>query len=192
MKNIQLEHRHHDPSLKKYPISFLAHNINSPMNIGSLFRVADMMGVEKIYFSGSSLIPPNSKIRKTSRSTEKYVSFSYILDPFAVIELLKADGYKIISLEITSASTDIKELPIKKSEKVCLILGSENVGISQDLLDISDETVHIPMLGFSSSMNVAIACSLATFEITKKLTHKEGFEMHQSNMKKVDALTFDR
>ena len=39
----------------------------------------------------------------------------------------------------------------------------------KSFLDISDKTVHIPMMGYGSSMNVAIACSIAAFEITRKL-----------------------
>jgi len=95
--------------------------------------------------------------------------FSTIKTLFFLIQDLKYKGYKIISLEVTSASTDIRKLPICSDEKICLILGSENAGISQELLDVSDKTVHIPMLGHCSSMNVATACSIATFEITKKL-----------------------
>ena len=103
-----------------------------------------------------------------SRSTEKYVSFSYEEDPVPLIQRLKNEGYTIISLEITSSSTDIRELPVAMGEKICLILGSENVGVSQELLDISDTSVHIPMLGHCSSMNVVMACSIASFEIINK------------------------
>ncbi|NGX43667.1 MAG: tRNA (guanosine(18)-2'-O)-methyltransferase [Chlamydiae bacterium] len=173
MKSVQLDHHHHSPSSKKYPLSFLAHNIDVPMNIGSLFRLADALSVEKIYLSGSSPVPPNSKIRKTSRATEKYVPFSYEKDPFSLIQKLKSKGYTIISLEITSASIDIRELSVANHEKICLILGSENAGVSQELLDVSDKIVYIPMLGHCSSMNVAIACSITTYEITRRLLWKK-------------------
>jgi len=171
MKNTQLDHRQHPPSTTKYSLCFLAHNIEDPMNIGSLFRIADALGVEKIFLSGSSLTPPNSKIKKTSRSTEKYVSFSREENIFALVKRLKSEGYKIISLELTSASIDIKDLSISAGEKICLILGSESSGVCQELLDVSDKTIHIPMLGKNSSMNIATACAIATYEITNKLRH---------------------
>ena len=148
---------------------YLVHDFDVPMNIGSLFRIADALGVEKIYLSGSSLIPPNSKIKKTSRSTEKYVPYHYEKDPLNIVGKLKSEGYIIISLEITSSSIDIGDIPISGSEKICLIPGSENYGVPQALLNRSDLTVHIPMLGQNSSMNVAAACSIATYEITRRL-----------------------
>jgi len=167
-KNIQLKHSHHQAKIKKYPICFLAHDFDIPMNIGSLFRIADALGIEKIYLSGDSLVPPNAKIRKTSRSAEKYVPFSYEKKPFGLIKNLKSEGYTIISLEITSTSIDISELSINGTEKFCLILGSEKLGVCQELLNLSDFTIHIPMMGNNSSMNVATACAIAAYEITRR------------------------
>ncbi len=170
MKNVQLDHSAHKATSRKYPICYLAHDINVPMNIGSFFRIADALGIEKIFLTGNSITPPNSKIKKTSRATEKYVAYEYEKDPILVINNLKKSGYKIISLEITSASFDIREFPISNDEKICLILGSESTGVCQELLDASDASIHIPMLGNNSSMNVANACSIATYELTRRYT----------------------
>ena len=143
-----------------------------PMNVGSIFRVADALGVEKIYLTGNSITPPNSKITKTSRSTEKYVSHAYEKDPLKVIQALKKLGYKILSLELTTASTAIEKFDVLPDDKICLILGSEANGVSQPLLDESVAAVHIPMLGKNSSMNVATACAIAVYELTKKLRNR--------------------
>lgn len=140
------------------------------MNVGSLFRIADALGVERIILTGRSPAPPNSKLRKTSRATEKYVPYSHAADPVPILQELKASGYRIISLELTSASIDIRKLDVGASDRICLVLGSENSGISQALLDLSEQTVHIPMLGQHSSMNVATACAIATFEISRLLS----------------------
>lgn len=176
MKNIQLSHDAHKSTELKYPICFLANDIDVPMNIGSFFRIADALGVEKIFLSGNSIVPPNSSIKKTSRSTEKYVPYEYVASAVSVIEKLKASGYTIVSLEITTTSRDLTELELSKTDKVCLILGSENYGISEELLSLSDVTVHIPMLGANSSMNVASACAIATYEITRRFRNESSQE----------------
>ena len=153
---------------EKHPLCFLAHDVELGLNIGHLFRIADALGVERIYLSGRSAVPPDSKIRTTSRSAEKYVPFVYEANPLEIVDRLKREAYEIISLEITSSSIDIIELAIAKSQRVCLILGAENAGVSQELLDASDQTVHIPMRGQNSSMNVATACAIATYEIVRR------------------------
>ena len=165
MKNRQLEHTHHKSTAKKYPLCLLAHDIESPFNIGSLFRITDAFGLEKVFLTGSSAVPPNRKIRKTSRATEKYVDYAYDKNPLTVLKALKTRGYTIICLEITDNSINISKLQIRTDMKICLVLGAENKGVPQALLDVADETVHIPMLGVNSSMNVAMACAVGVYEI---------------------------
>lgn len=145
---------------------YLAHDLDAPMNVGSIFRVADALGVEKIYLTGRSAVPPDSKLRKASRATEKHVPFGHAADPLPILQELKAGGYRIISLERTSASIDVRELQTCASDRICLVLGSENAGVSRFLLDLSEQAVHIPMLGQNSSMNVAVACAIATFALS--------------------------
>jgi tRNA G18 (ribose-2'-O)-methylase SpoU len=167
MQNQQLDHSRHPAPNRKFPLCFIAHNITDPMNVGSLFRIADALGVEKIWLSGMSPQPPNGKIKRTSRSCEKYVAWAYRAQPFELIAQLKAEGYLIVSLEISSASIDIRDLSLQGHQKIALVLGSENEGVSQVLLDVSDVTAHIPMLGQNSSMNVANACAIASFELLR-------------------------
>lgn len=169
MKTTQLDHKQHIPGTKKYPLCLLAHNIDTPINIGSFFRIADALGIEKIYLTGSSTPPPHAKINKTSRGTEKYVAYTYEKNPLDIVLALKKAAYKIISLEITSTSISLEDFSINSGEKICLILGAENHGVSQELLDASDVSLHIPMLGNNSSMNVANACAIACYALTKKL-----------------------
>ena len=167
MENQQLDHTQHQRLKKKHSVCILLNDFESPANVGSIFRLADAFGIEKIYLTGTSPVPPNRKMMRTSRATEKFVSYEYQKNGSLVISELKAQNYKIISLEITSSSTDIRQLYLSKQEKVCLILGGENEGVSQELLVLSDKTVHIPMLGENSSINVASACAIAMFTVVK-------------------------
>ncbi len=167
MKNVQLNHGEHQTKSVKYPICLLLNDFESPANVGSIFRLADAFGVEKIYLAGTTPVPPNRKMMRTSRATEKFVSYKHDKSGVDVVNTLKSKGYKIISLEITSSSADIRKLSLSNNDKACLILGSENEGINPQLLALSDETVHIPMLGENSSINVASACAIALFECIK-------------------------
>jgi len=169
MANIQLDHAQHRPARKPFPLRYLAHDLDLPMNVGSLFRIADALGVEHIHLTGRSALPPNSKLRKTSRSAERHVPFSHAVGPVPLLRALSARGYRIIALELTAASIDIRELAVDAADRICLVLGSENRGVSQALLDMAEQAVHIPMRGAHSSMNVAMACAIATFQLTGAL-----------------------
>lgn len=169
MHNTQLDHRAHQPTPAKRALCLLAHGVQRPANVGSLFRIADAFGVEKLFLTGRSSTPAHPKARKAARTTEQRVPFAQADDPLPVVAALKQAGYRIVSLEISSTSIDLDQLPVAPGERICLILGNESAGVCQPLLDASDATVHIPMRGENSSMNVASACAIAVYVITGKL-----------------------
>ena len=165
----QLTHESTDFIKKQFPVSLVLHNFEIKLNIGSIFRLADAFGCEHIYLTGDTPRPPDRKITKTSRSAEKFVAYSYTEDPQDIIYKLKEQGYRVISLELTDKSISLADLQLESNEKICLMLGSEKVGVNQKLLDESDLTVHIPMYGHLSSLNVATAAGIALYAITSAL-----------------------
>ncbi|MBA2077722.1 TrmH family RNA methyltransferase [Rhodanobacter sp. PCA2] len=169
MQNTQLDHRAHQSTPAKHALCLLAHNVQRPANIGSLFRLADALGMEKIHLTGRSCTPAHPKARKAARTTEQRVPFEQADDPLPLVAALKRAGYRIVSLEISSGSIDLDRLPVAPGDRICLVLGNESAGVCQALLDASDATVHIPMHGANSSMNVASACAIAAYVITGKL-----------------------
>ncbi len=169
--NVQLTHEEHQQSGFRFPLSIIANDINDPLNVGGLFRLSDALGIEMLYLCGGTPTPPNAKIKKTSRSTEKNVAYVYQSDAAALVTELKASGILIVALEITSSSiaitSDAFEKALDHGVPVCLIPGSENTGVSESLLSLADLSVHIPMYGNNSSMNIVSATSIACFEITR-------------------------
>ena len=81
---------HYDSIFKKriFPITLVCDNINKAPNIGSLFRIADAFGVEKILFCGTD-IPIGRRMTKTSRATEKVVPYEIHDNALSIIENLK-------------------------------------------------------------------------------------------------------
>lgn len=167
--NIQLDHLQFRQRFQpqQHRFCLLAHDIVEALNIGSLFRLADALGMEKIWLTGASALPPDAKIRRTSRATEQYVAHEYRADVLALVAELQAAGYVIICLELTSQSVDVRRLALAVDAPICLIPGSENSGVCQALLDVSEHVVHLPMQGNNSSMNVAMACGIAAFELLR-------------------------
>jgi tRNA G18 (ribose-2'-O)-methylase SpoU len=143
-------------------------NVNNAPNIGSLFRIADAFGIEELIFCGSD-IPLGKRMTKTSRSTEKYVNHSIEADIETQIKTLKANNYYLIALEISENSQPLTDFTLNTKQPIALILGDENFGVSESILQQVDAIVHINMFGNNSSMNVVQATSIALYEITKQL-----------------------
>lgn len=151
-------------SISRKYISILAPNLDFNDNVGSLFRLADSMGVKHLYF-GNTVDLNNRKIKKTARSTQTKVLSTSNVNPEDIINHFLENNCRVVGIEITDDSTNMKALKIKDNEEVLLIIGNENNGINSDLLKLIPEKYHIEMYGENSSMNVISATSMALFQI---------------------------
>ncbi|WP_426430589.1 TrmH family RNA methyltransferase [Winogradskyella sp. HB-48] len=160
---------HHTSNFKKQKqlITLVCDNITNAPNIGSLFRIADAFNIEMLIFCGNN-IPIGRRMTKTSRATEKYVNHSIEENIDNVILQLKKT-HQIIALEITENSTELCTYKLINNQPIALILGDENLGVSETVLKQCEATVHINMYGNNSSMNVVQAASIALYEFTKQL-----------------------
>jgi len=163
---------HHNTFFKKkcFPIILICENVTHASNIGSLFRIADAFGIEKIIFCGND-IRFSKKSKKTSRATEKTVVSQIRKSLIEVTSEIKKKNYQLIALEITTKSKPIQTYQFNTKAPIALIIGNENFGISKTILNICDETLHISMFGQNSSMNVVQAANIALYEITKQSLH---------------------
>jgi tRNA G18 (ribose-2'-O)-methylase SpoU len=165
---MQLTHYTSNFKKQKHPITLVCDNINNAPNIGGLFRIADAFGVEKIIFCGEN-VSLGKRMTKTSRSTENFVSHKIDAQIDAVIKNLKKNNLYLIALEVTETSTELSRFKLNTTQPVVIILGDENFGVSESILQQMDAVVHINMYGNNSSMNVVQATSIILYELTKQL-----------------------
>lgn len=153
-------------------IRVVCDNVTSPANIGMIFRVCEAMGVEMLYICGDSIVP-NTKTQRASRSTAKLVPNCYLDSTEMCIRQLQRDGFRIIMIELTDCSEDLRNFTFAEDVKYAFVVGSENWGISHDVLQLADSTVMIPPFGQNSSMNVATALSICLFECIRQVVPLE-------------------
>ena len=165
---MQLNHYNTNFKNQIFPITLICDNVTSAPNIGSLFRISDAFGIEKLILCGDD-ISLGRKMAKTSRATEKVVNYEVNRDASEVILDLKNKNYQIISLEITNSSQAVHNVQFSTNKPIALIIGDENFGVSEHILNLSDAIIHIEMFGQNSSMNVVQATNIALYEITKQL-----------------------
>ena len=166
---MQLTHENTQFEKRCFPITLVCDHIYFQQNLGSLFRIGEAFGIEKIIFIGKDIPLTPRKINKTSRSTHLQIPHSIVEETTEAITLLQKEEYHIIALEITSTSSPIQELTVPKNKKIALLIGNEIVGVSASLLAIANQITHIAMYGNNSSMNVVQATSIALYEISNRM-----------------------
>ena len=156
-------------SVKKFPIVLVCDGVQSPSNIGSLFRICDALGVSEIIFCNAIINFKSPRLQKTARSTQKKLNYSESGSILTSLENLKKEGFKIISLEITDASIALKDFSLPSHQKIALVVGNEQQGVSEEVLQHTHLAVHVEMFGENSSMNVVQAATIALHSIVNKL-----------------------
>jgi tRNA G18 (ribose-2'-O)-methylase SpoU len=150
--------------VKKLPVTVILNSIRSSYNVGSIFRTSDGAMIEKLFLCGYTPHPPNKEILKTSLGSTESVNWEYIKDAKDVIRKMKTDGIKICALELTDKSFPHYELK-KNIFPLCLLVGNEISGVSQELLDLCDFSIEIPQFGIKQSLNVAVAYGITIFRL---------------------------
>ena len=153
-------------SIPRTEIYLVLDSLKVAHNVGTILRLADALLVKKVYICGNTIVPPNRKIKTSSRGAEKWVDWEYAEDATEVVKKLKADGVTIASVEVTDKSVDYREYT--PTFPLCLILGREYDGVSQELIDLSDFCIHLPLLGMCNSINVSTAASVALYDAYDK------------------------
>lgn len=142
-------------------------DIRSVLNVGSIFRTADAVGVSGVYLTGYTPTPLDrfGRIRKdfakSALGAEKTVPWWTSSDLISLIIDLKKQGYQIVSVEQHQNSQPYYGATYGK--KVAFILGNEVDGVDEAVLDLSDLVVEIPMLGKKESLNVAVATGVVLY-----------------------------
>jgi len=151
----------------RLPMTVVLNNIRSLHNVGAIFRTADGAGVEKIWLCGITGYPPDSQIAKTALGAESRVPWDHDYEAVNVIRRLKEQKYQIVLLEQTDHSIDYHDFVPKAP--VCLVLGNEIEGISDELLAWCDEAVDIEMVGIKNSLNVGVAFGIVAYHFRECL-----------------------
>lgn len=152
----------------KLPVRIVLDNVRSMQNVGSVFRTADAFRFEALELCGITGCPPSAEISKTALGAEKSVEWRYEESTLEACRRLKEEGWRLLALEQTHNSIPLHEMKVAPGEKVALILGNEVEGVSQDVIDICDASIEIPMEGVKHSLNVAVSAGIAMYEIYVK------------------------
>ncbi len=146
-------------------------NLRSVYNVGSIFRTANAVGIDKVYLCGTTPTPLDKKgnkrkdFAKVALGAEETLSWEYFESSTGCINKLKEEGYYIVSFEQDKRAVDYKNINIEGKEGIVFVTGNEVEGINKDVLDISDKIAEIPMLGTKESLNVTIAFGIGVYRI---------------------------
>ncbi len=146
-----------------YDLALVLQSVAYPVNVGSLFRIADAVGVRKMFLCGITPTPPNVTIARVGRDKHNNVPWYYEERAEAVLEALRDEGYHNCALELTGASRPYFE--VRYPHKLCVVVGNEDHGVTRSVLALCDSSVFVPMYGKGHSLNVHISAAVVLYHV---------------------------
>ena len=146
----------------KAPMILVLDRITDVRNLGSIARTAECAGVDALLIPVKGSAQVNAIAIKTSAGALYKLPVCRCQNLRESILFMKNSGLKIVAATEKAAleytATDFRP-------PVALIIGSEEDGVSEEFLKMSDELVKIPVLGEIASLNVAVATGILLYEI---------------------------
>ena len=158
-------------------------NLTKPHNISAVMRSCDCFGVQDVHQIEQDCAAKVNK--EITRGAHKWLTFHRWKQPpcptTACLRSLKQRGYRIVTATPHGAKKNLYELSI--DTPTALLFGSEKKGVSAQALEMSDESITVPMVGFTESLNLSVCVALCLSELTRKL-HRSKHDWHLSEAEK--------
>ena len=145
---------------KRTPLEIAIENVEHDFNMGSIVRTANSFNVSKVHIVGKKKYN-----RRGAMCTDKYLEI--IHHPTLEDFLETQEGRELVAIENNTPRA--KNLSSKKFIKeTTLIFGSENNGITPELLAKSNDVRFIESFGSTRSVNVGVAAGIAMYEYVRQ------------------------
>ena len=149
----------------KNPFILILDQINDVRNFGAIIRTAEISGVDGIIIQNSSSAPINSDTIKTSAGAIFNI-------PICKVNHIKDAIYHLQSMNISiisaSEKSDKNIYDVNLKGPLAIIMGSEQKGINKSVINLSNESVKLPMYGKIESLNVSVACGIFLYEVVRQ------------------------
>lgn len=150
----------------KYDHGFymLADKIQDPGNMGTIIRTAHAAGALGVIITKGTVDIYNEKTLRSTMGSIFNIPVIYDKD-LSLVQKLRNGGFKLIT---SSLDTDKNFYDVNLKEKVIISVGNEGNGISDEIYDICDLKIKIPMPGGAESLNAAVAASIMMYEVVRQ------------------------
>ena len=135
-----------------------------PGNVGTVIRSADAFGFDGVIVSRGSVDVFSPKVIRSSMGSVFHVAMITDTDT-AFLQAAKDEGYFLSVTALHQNSVPLEQAAI--AEKQIFVIGNEGNGVSETVLAMADETVHIPMQGLAESLNAGVAASILMYEVSR-------------------------
>ncbi|AIS53474.1 tRNA (guanosine(18)-2'-O)-methyltransferase TrmH [Thermoanaerobacter kivui] len=145
-------------------------DVTNEHNFSAILRTCDAVGVMRVYYFSEAKngIEINEAV---SMAANRWLFIERVYDREKAIKELKGrENLQVVVTWLDESSKDFREIDYTKP--TLLVVGNELKGVSEDILNLADERIVIPMMGMVQSLNVSVATGIILYEALKQRLDK--------------------
>ncbi len=147
------------------PFLVVLDGLTDTRNFGAIGRTSDCAGVQGIVIPERNSVSVTPDAVKTSAGGLFYVPVCRERDILSSVRFLRDSGVKVVAATEKGARNYTE---IDYTGPVAIVMGSEDTGISDEVLRNCDELAAVPMLGNIGSLNVSVAAGVMIYEVVRQ------------------------
>jgi tRNA G18 (ribose-2'-O)-methylase SpoU len=143
-------------------------NVNSPTNLGAVFRSAAGLGIDGVLLSPTCCDPLYRRSMRVSMGEVLALPYAYLETWPAALAEVRAAGFRVLAMTPAENATRLEDVVLADDDKAALLLGAEGPGLTGAALAGSDLRIRIPMARDVDSLNVAAAAAVGCWVVGRR------------------------
>ncbi len=151
----------------KTPLLLVLDQITDVRNFGAIARSAECAGVQAIIIPEKGMARIGADAVKTSAGAIHNIPICKTTNLYHTVRFLKDSGIKVVA---ATEKGDKLYTNAEMKSPLAIVMGSEDTGVSAQILKLADEQLKIPILGQIESLNVSVSAALMIYEAVRQRT----------------------
>ncbi len=151
-------------ALGSHPMILVAEGLEKPGNLGAILRTAEAAGADAVIAVDSRVDPFNPNVVRASTGAIFSVPFADA-GLAETLQWLRAAG---VSMLAASPQAETPHWGVDLTGRVALMVGSEDIGLSDAAEAAADRLIRIPMLGAGDSLNTSVSMAILAYETVRQ------------------------
>lgn len=139
-------------------------DVQDPGNLGTILRTVDSIGLTQILVSKGTADAYNPKVVRSTMGAIFRVKIIECENLKQMLKEIKKHKFKVVVSSLQAQNT-IYDMDYNKK---VVIIGNEANGVKQEIQELADEKVKIPMLGKTESLNASVATGIILYEYVRQ------------------------
>lgn len=166
-------------SRRQHDLTVFMERVHKPHNLSAIIRTCDAVGIATAH-----AVPGDEGLARSNhiaQGAQRWVHLERHHDTATGLAALKAQGFALYAAHFDEKAVDFRSVDF--TQPCAIILGTEKFGVSDEAVALSDQTLVVPMLGMTQSLNVSVATAVILYEAQRQRQAQGLYEPIETNSK---------